>query len=501
MNISDFISRYENHPVLFIGTGVSLRYLTNSYTWDGLLSKIAFDLKENEEYYFDLKASCQIDGSGKYSYEKLASKLEEEFNHTLINERNGKFKEINDIFYAKMKEDSINVSRFKIYISILLGEINYREALEDELVEFKKIRKNIGSIITTNYDGLIEDVFEFNKLIGNDILLSNPYGSVYKIHGCIDEADKIIITQNDYDVFDEKYDLIRAQLLSLFIHNPIIFLGYNVGDENIKKILKTIFTYVEPNSELASKIRDNFLLVEYDSGNQNVDISEHDIDMEGFSTVRINKLKTDNYKAIYEALANIHLPISAMDVRKVQSVVKEIYSGGEIKVTITEDLDTLKNGAKILAIGSSKTISYNYQSASEMMTNYFKIIDESNSQILTLIEHYKIQKAQYFPIFGFSTINNSLSCIRKLKIQQETNLGNTFKAIDDQKRQLEHDTIQAILEDATIAVSFKTNAIIWNVMEDKLELEDVESYLRNFDNKNDTEYRKILCAFDMKMYN
>nr|WP_320119496.1 SIR2 family protein [uncultured Marinifilum sp.] len=500
MNISDFISKYNNHPVLFIGTGVSLRYLSNSYTWDGLLSKIAFDLKENEEYYFDLKASCQINGNGKYSYEKLASKLEQEFNTTLINERNGKFKDINDIFYTKMKEDNINVSRFKIYISTILGEIKYRENQDEELAEFKKIRKNIGSIITTNYDSLIEDVFEFNKLIGNDILLSNPYGSVYKIHGCVDEADKIIITQNDYDIFDDKYDLIRAQLLSLFIHNPIIFLGYNVGDENIKKILKTIFTYVEPNSELASKIRDNFLLVEYDAGNPNEEISEHDIDMEGFSTVRINKLKTDNYTAIYKALSGIHLPISAMDVRKVQSVVKEIYSGGEIKVTITEDLDTLRNGAKILAIGSSKTISYNYQSASEMMSNYFKIIDESNSQILTLIEHYKIQRAQYFPIFGFSKINDKLSCVDRLKEQQETNLGNTYKAISDQKRELAHSTIEDILEDYSIAFSFKSNAIIWNIMEDNLELEDVESYLRDFENKNDTEYRKILCAFDMKMY-
>ncbi|MBI9073714.1 MAG: SIR2 family protein [Melioribacteraceae bacterium] len=399
-----------------------------------------------------------------------------------------------------MKEESINVSRFKIYISMLLGGIDHREAMQDELIELKKIRKNIGSIITTNYDRLIEDVFEFNKLIGNDILLSNPYGSVYKIHGCVDEADKIIITQNDYDVFDEKYDLIRAQLLSLFIHNPIIFLGYNVGDENIKKILKTIFTYVQPNSELASSIRDNFLLVEYDAGNTNLDISEHDIDMEGFSTVRINKLKTDNYKAIYEALANIHLPISAMDVRKVQSVVKEIYSGGEIKVTITEDLDTLRNGAKILAIGSSKTISYNYQSSSEMMTNYFKIIDESNSQVLTLIEHYSIQKAQYFPIFGFSTINDSLSCIAKLKEQQETNLTNAYSAISGQNRQLAHSTIEDIISDTSIAVSFKTNAIIWNVMEERLDLDNVEIYLRDFENKNDTEYRKILCAYDMKKY-
>ena len=27
MNIQEFISNYHNHPVLFVGTGLSLRYL------------------------------------------------------------------------------------------------------------------------------------------------------------------------------------------------------------------------------------------------------------------------------------------------------------------------------------------------------------------------------------------------------------------------------------------------------------------------------------------
>ena len=56
MNIVDFIGKYKNHPVLFIGTGLSLRYLDNAYTWDGLLSKIATELKGNNEYYLDIKS-------------------------------------------------------------------------------------------------------------------------------------------------------------------------------------------------------------------------------------------------------------------------------------------------------------------------------------------------------------------------------------------------------------------------------------------------------------
>ncbi|WP_342221220.1 hypothetical protein [Candidatus Fukatsuia endosymbiont of Tuberolachnus salignus] len=85
MNIQEFISHYKNHPVLFIGTGFSLRYLKNAYSWDGLLSKISLELTDNAEFYYDLKASCML--SGVCHFDRLATKLEKEFNQRLSKER------------------------------------------------------------------------------------------------------------------------------------------------------------------------------------------------------------------------------------------------------------------------------------------------------------------------------------------------------------------------------------------------------------------------------
>ncbi|MDI8029051.1 SIR2 family protein, partial [Salmonella enterica subsp. enterica serovar Kentucky] len=56
MEIQEFVSHYKNHPVLFIGTGFSLRYLENSFSWDGLLLSVAMELTGNAEFYYDLKA-------------------------------------------------------------------------------------------------------------------------------------------------------------------------------------------------------------------------------------------------------------------------------------------------------------------------------------------------------------------------------------------------------------------------------------------------------------
>lgn len=496
MTIREFIAQYRNHPILFVGTGISLRYLKNSYNWDDLLSKISLDLTGNPEYYFDVKGRCHE--NGKFDYLKIATILEDKFNNVLQENRNGKFKRINDIFYENMAR-GVNLSRFKIYIAEVFSKLEFREDMAEELKDFKKIRKNIGSIITTNYDGLIESIFEFTKLIGNNILLSNPYGSVYKIHGCFESPERIIITEKDYSDFDSKFELIRAQLLSLFIHNPIIFLGYSVGDDNIKKILKTIFSYVEPNSELATKIKNNFLLVEYGKDLDNEIISEHDIVLDRGLTIRINKIKTDKFSSVYNAISDLHLPVTALDVRKVQNIVKEIYAGGDIKVSITEDLDTLKNGDKILAIGSAKTITYHYETAPELLSNYFSIIDESNSQILSLIDKYKIQSAQYFPIMGFQKINDNLKNSEKLKKQQIKNIDLCMQHMPGQC-QVKHTSIQEILDNEHISASNKMNCIMWNTFEDNINLDEIESYLREHTSTTSTDYRKLLSVYDLKRY-
>lgn len=494
MNIKEFISKYKNHPILFVGTGVSLRYLKNSFSWDGLLSYISFELTNDEEFYLDLKAKCFK--NGKYNFEEIANLLEKEFNLQLSKDRDGKFKNINDRFYQSMK-DGVNLSRFKIFISNILSSLEIKEEKQEELELLKKIRKNIGSIITTNYDMLIEKIFDFSPLIGNDILLSNPYGSVYKIHGCVSNVEKIIITEEDYNNFDKEYDLIRAQLLSLFIHNPIIFIGYRIEDNNVKKILKTIFSYVNPTSELANKIKNNFLLIEHEKGSDNTIVSDYDINMDD-TIIRINKLKTDDFKSIYESISDLQLPISAMDVRKVQNIVKDIYSGGNIKVSITEDLDSLRNEDRILAIGSHKTIKYEFQTAKEMISNYFKIIEEANVQLLSLIDKLSINSSQYFPMFGFDKINPRIKNSAQLKDNQINNIENTLKNIPELFKK-NHNKIEDIFTDDTIANSNKAKAILWETMNDNISLDDIEEYLRASDLKT-TDDKRLLCAYDMKRY-
>ncbi|MBC8955054.1 SIR2 family protein [Xenorhabdus sp. PB62.4] len=444
MDIQEFVSQFKNHPVLFIGSGFSLRYLKNSFNWNELLQHVCYELTENKEMYLDIKSKNYI--NGEYKYEEIATEIEKIFNEKLQKDRDGKFKEINDIFYENMNNE-INLSRFKIYITKLLKDKIIRNDKQSELNELLKVRKNIGSIITTNYGTLVEKIFEFEPLVGNNILLSNPYGSVYKIHGCISSPEDIIITKEDYKLFEYKYDLIRAQLLSLFIHNPIIFLGYSVSDSNIQKILKTIFSYVSSNTELSKKIRDNFLLVEYEENSTSEAIVEHDIRIDENVTIRINKIKTDNYTTIYKTLSELILPVSAMDIRKVQKAWNEIRAGGNIEVSIIDNLDELKNNQMILAVGSRDNIKYEYQPAKEMMQNYFEILDKSNEKLIELLNKQTINASQYFPIYAFSKICYKLERVQKYKKQQVKKINEYFNGIGSGNYQKNHSNILDIFLD------------------------------------------------------
>lgn len=217
-------------------------------------------MKGSYDFYFD-SAGRNANSLGEVDLPKVASEIEIEFNRLLESDRNGKFKSINDRYYEYAASGNYSASRIKIFISELvdLHETNNNESYATEMELFAKASRNIGSIITTNYDRFIETLIGFKPIIGNDILLSNPYGSVYKIHGCVSHPESIVISESDYERFRVSNHLIRAQLISLFIHNPIIFIGYSISDENIRDILKTIFSYISKDSDLADKVRKNFL--------------------------------------------------------------------------------------------------------------------------------------------------------------------------------------------------------------------------------------------------
>lgn len=97
-------------------------------------------------------------------------------------------------------------------------------------------------ILTTNYDLLLEKVFpQYDSYIGQDSIKSNLNDfRIMKIHGSVNDPKLIVIDAADYNEFSVRQEYMVAKLLTYFVEYPIIFLGYSVSDDNIKKILNSV---------------------------------------------------------------------------------------------------------------------------------------------------------------------------------------------------------------------------------------------------------------------
>lgn len=63
-----------------------------------------------------------------------------------------------------------------------------------------------------------------------------------------------------------------------------------------------------------------------------------------------------------------------------------------------------------------------------------------------------------------------------------------------------HTSIHSILIDENISATYKIGAIAWGIWHNRLSKDEVVDYLKNFEDKKSTEYKKLLCMFDYKQY-
>ena len=133
------------------------------------------------------------------------------------------------------------------------------------------------------------------------------------------------------------------------------------------------------------------------------------------------------------------------------------------------------------------------------MEGYFDIIDEWNFQIINLIEQYNIASNQYFPAYAFAKINENVGSLNMLKDQQVRKLQEIRESVKECCK-VNNCTLDDIFENKEISPSYKHHAIIWAILEDKIDLCTIEEYLRGYEDKTTTDYRRILCAYDYKKY-
>lgn len=103
------------------------------------------------------------------------------------------------------------------------------------------------TIITTNYDFLIETAYSFDlsQVIASDPELVNTDSrkvQLLKIHGDTKHLEDIVITKSDYRHFLEspKNSLLWSRITTEFTSKHIVFVGYSAEDQNILNLIEHI---------------------------------------------------------------------------------------------------------------------------------------------------------------------------------------------------------------------------------------------------------------------
>lgn len=230
-------------PILFVGSGLTKRYLDGP-NWEELLQHLAAECPviDKRFAYYKQKYPELMD---------IGSAFSDAYNEWAWGKGESQFP--TELFEANTQPSIY----FKHKVATIFNSLAHQEneSKKSEIELLKKIHPH--SIITTNYDSLLELIYpEFTPVIGQKILYANhgSIGEILKIHGCCSDPESIVITREDYDDFIKKKKYLSAKLLTFFAEHPLLFIGYSAEDSNIRNILSDIDELLSENGEVIPNI-------------------------------------------------------------------------------------------------------------------------------------------------------------------------------------------------------------------------------------------------------
>lgn len=336
----ELILKRNTAPFLFVGSGLSRRYL-NLPDWKGLLKLFSKDT-EPFEYYLS-KTEGNIP--------KAAKLLAKEYHKYWWTRSKAPNKETADAITsisAPLKSDIANYLRNFDIEKKLISEH------EDEITNLKKA--SIGGIITTNWDLLMEHLFpEYTVYTGqDDLIIKNPQwiAEIYKIHGCASKPQSLVLTSNDYNAFNKKSKYLASKLMTIFMEHPVIFIGYSMSDPNIVSILRSLSTCLGANH--ASILKNNLIFVSRPGSGKISGIHETLIYAKKTPIPAIQVI-TDDFSDVYRPLGAMQQKIPAKYLRTIKERLYEITasleSSEKLKVLDIEKLGDHKEIEFVVGIG------------------------------------------------------------------------------------------------------------------------------------------------------
>lgn len=346
--VASVIAGSNCYPFLFIGSGLSMRYM-HTRTWAGLLEWVCTEVLDDEFAYARVLAEANnahrnkvIDSVMPY----IATLIEDEADRILLSD--AKFDWFRKRYMRELKE---GVSPMKQFIADDLSKATVDECNEVEILT-KRCAQKISGVITTNYDHLAEWLFpQSDVFVGGDDLLFRDMSysaEIYKIHGSSSAPDTMVLDQADYIEFREKQAYLAAKILTVFVEYPIIFLGYSLQDPDMGAILESIARCAGPKN--VGALANRFIFVEFgDANGEPVQTVER---VFGSESIGMTRIVTRDFMPVYEALAEAETRYDPRVVRKLRQSLYAIASHLDPASTVVTSgfskLDNLSENDRVI---------------------------------------------------------------------------------------------------------------------------------------------------------
>ncbi|OQR00526.1 SIR2 family protein [Ligilactobacillus salivarius] len=472
MGLNDIISN-NHYPILFVGSGMSKRYLEDSPTWIDLLEEYWKKIEPDEPFYsklHDIEKDIENEHSNYLIYDtsferntRIASFIESKFSDLF-------FKQKILVDGLDLKKASLEqLSPFKVDLANRFADLKRKNDLnEEEFNLFQKAVQKAKMVITTNYDTLIEESIKSNSKQNPKIYIGNSgffdsnsigWSEIYKIHGSCSDPSSIVINKEDYNKFDQNSVLISAKILSSMIQSPIIFLGYSLEDENVRKLLQD-FSRELPKED-SRKSANRIFIVEYSPGESEL---VETIQNDSLLNLTYTHIKTDNYSELFKKIISIDEGVTPYEVRRFQDIIGQIIvSAGHKKALNSylispKNIDELEhkiaiNEPIVVALGNTKNIYVNPTDI-DYLTDYinqkFELYPESALRFIA-----KAQSRARYPLFyHYNSVDidkTNLDSVEKKRIRDRVKeYSQDFKILDSIRLKkkyvnVSYDSIQDII--------------------------------------------------------
>ena len=395
--LQDILIFNDSLPFLFIGSGFTRRYL-DTPNWEGLLREFTNVIYPNDplayhNYKNQALQTLKAQGEDYTSVNKinslLADLIEKDFNNLWYNSE--KFIDNRKNSIALIESGS---TPFKIEIAnYFKAALKKPHLLTDELEKLKLLSNNsIAGIITTNYDCLLEEYFDFTTFVGQEELLFSSTQNIceiYKIHGCVTSPKSIIINSDDYRRFTNRSKYLASKLLTIFVEHPIIFIGYSITDENIRTIIDNIIDCLSP--EQLNTLKSRFIFIErLEDPNSDPLIDEVTI-ASSRKEITMTRISLYDYGILYEILSHNYTKYPVKWLRKLKQNVYNLITtttpNDQLKILLPfEQLDFNENVEFVVGVGIAQAAGLAYSSYSAEDIYMDIVFDNKNFNADLLIE-------------------------------------------------------------------------------------------------------------------